>query len=81
MDMKLVELQIALPKTYDAGKIQNDVHYYPQLAQSQIAEATKKQMERARRQVTEKRTSANIGRERNKQHIHPYKGKTIDIVG
>lgn len=81
MDMKLVELQIALPKTYDAGKIQNDVHYYPQLSQLQMAEATKKQMERARRQVTEKRTSANIGRERNKQPIHPYKGKTIDIVG
>ncbi|AEH48561.1 hypothetical protein [Parageobacillus thermoglucosidasius] len=81
MDMKLVELQIALPKTYDAGKIQSDVHYYPQLAQSQLAEATKKQMERARRQVTEKRTSANVGREQNKQRVHPYKGKTIDIVG
>lgn len=81
MDIKLVELQIALPKTYDAGKIQHDVHYYPQLAQSQLAETTKKQMERARRKVTEKRTSANVSREQNKQHVHPYKGKTIDIVG
>ncbi|EID43214.1 hypothetical protein [Parageobacillus thermoglucosidasius] len=75
MDMKLVELQIALPKTYDAGKIQSDVHYYPQLAQSQLAEATKKQMERARRQVTEKRTSANVGREQKQQRVIHIKEK------
>ena len=81
MDIKLVELQIALPKTYDAGKIQHVLHHQPQLVQSQLAEATKKKEEQARKQVTEKRTSANISREQNNSHLHPYKGKTIDIKG
>ncbi|MBB3867867.1 hypothetical protein ETC01_02635 [Geobacillus sp. NFOSA3] len=81
MDIKLIELQIAFPKTYDAGKIQNALHHHAQLMQSQLAEATKKQEERARRQVTEKRTSANICREQNNKNIHPYKGKIIDMIG
>jgi hypothetical protein len=43
MDMKLAELQIALPKTYEAGNMQNVLHQHPQMVQSQLAEATKRQ--------------------------------------
>ncbi|MFC4184576.1 hypothetical protein [Saccharococcus thermophilus] len=81
MDMKLAELQIALPKTYEAGNMQNVLHQHPQMVQSQLAEATKRQDARARKQVTEKRTSANIGRKQHGGNMHPYKGKTIDIKG
>ncbi|EZP78064.1 hypothetical protein H839_04979 [Parageobacillus genomosp. 1] len=81
MDMKLAELQIALPKTYDVGNMQNVLHQHSQIAQFQLAEATKKQDALARKQVTEKRTSANISRKQHGSNIHPYKGKTIDIKG
>ncbi|WP_254698550.1 hypothetical protein [Parageobacillus sp. VR-IP] len=40
----------------------------------------KKQDARTRKQTTEKRTSANIGRKRHGGNIHPYKEK-IDIKG
>jgi hypothetical protein len=81
MDMKLTELQIALPKTCDAGNMQNVLHQYSQITQFQLAEATKKQDARAQKQVTERRTSANISRKQHGGNIHPYKGKTIDIKG
>jgi hypothetical protein len=81
LDMKLAELQIAFPKTYGAGNMQNVLHQHSQIVQSQLAEAAKKQDACTRKQVTEKRTSANIGRKRHGGNIHPYKGKTIDIKG
>jgi F0F1-type ATP synthase membrane subunit b/b' len=83
LDMKLAELQIAFPKKYGAGNMQNVLHQHSQIVQSQLAEAAKKKKQdaRTRKQVTEKRTSANIGRKRHGGNIHPYKGKTIDIKG
>lgn len=37
MSLKPVELQIALPRTADAGKIQNDLQHRPSLQQQQLA--------------------------------------------
>lgn len=37
MSLKPVELQIALPRTTEAGKIQNDLQHRPSLNQQQLA--------------------------------------------
>lgn len=52
MSLKLVELQVALPKTHELGKWQEHMLQYGQLAQQQLAAEMKKQDERIRQQVT-----------------------------
>lgn len=37
MSLKPVELQIALPRTTDAGKVQNELQHRPMLDQQQLA--------------------------------------------
>ena len=37
MNIKPVELQIAVPRTTEAGKIQNDIQHRPSLNQQQLA--------------------------------------------
>ncbi|WP_150267713.1 hypothetical protein [Paenibacillus tepidiphilus] len=50
MSMKPVELQIALPRTTDAGKVQNDLQQRPLITQQQIsAEGIKQAQQSARR--------------------------------
>jgi hypothetical protein len=95
MSLKLVELQLALPRTYDMGKIQEQVDQQSQLMQSQLAASTQKKEEMKRRQVTkkEKTSEARWEKEGNpplfqadkkskalKQN-HPYKGTMIDFIG
>ncbi|WP_027408711.1 hypothetical protein [Anoxybacteroides tepidamans] len=86
MSLKLVELQIALPKMHDIGKIQGQLQHHPELEQMQLAVAMQKQEERTKRQVTSKRTSQNIRWERERKGHpqygeHPYKGNNIDLMG
>jgi ribonuclease HI len=86
VSLKLVELQIALPKMHDIGKMQAQLQSHPELVQAQLAAATQKREERLKRQVTSKRTSPNLqweeARQEKTQHYeHPYKGMNIDLMG
>ncbi|WP_220129393.1 hypothetical protein [Thermaerobacillus caldiproteolyticus] len=81
VSLKLVELQIALPRMYDVGKIQDELQQQSQLVQAHLTQETQKQDERMRRQVTQKRSSANVRREKESETMHPYKGNNIDVKG
>jgi hypothetical protein len=86
MSLKLVELQVALPRMHEAGKIQEQLQQHPELMQAQLVATMQKREERMRRQVTGKRTSENVHLKKEKQespqrHEHPYKGKNIDLMG
>ncbi|KXG10575.1 hypothetical protein AT864_01166 [Anoxybacillus sp. P3H1B] len=86
MSLKLVELQVALPRMNEIGKIQEQLQQQSGLAQAQLAAAMQKRQERAKRQVTSKQTTQSACWEKEKhgiQHkqVHPYKGKNIDLMG
>ncbi|RAK23396.1 hypothetical protein B0I26_101357 [Anoxybacillus vitaminiphilus] len=95
MSLKLVELQVALPRTYDIGKIQEQMAQQSQFMQSQLAASIQKKEELQRRQVTakEKSSEARWKKEGNPLQLqtnkkmktakqnHPYKGTMIDFTG
>lgn len=49
--MKLIELQVALPRTQDIGKIQEQANQRSQLQQDVLAVATTREQELKRKQV------------------------------
>ncbi|WP_273125578.1 hypothetical protein [Bacillus weihaiensis] len=51
MSLKNIEMQIALPRTHDAGKIQEQLNQRSQLTQDQLAHSLQKQVELKRTQV------------------------------
>ncbi|WP_456275472.1 hypothetical protein [Bacillus sp. AK128] len=51
MSLKLIELQVALPRTQDVGKIQEQLQQRGQHMQDQITAGIKQQDERKRKQV------------------------------
>jgi hypothetical protein len=95
MSLKLVELQLALPRTYDIGKIQEQMEQQSQLMQSQLEASIQKQEELQRHRVTanEKSSEMRWKKEKNppllqkneknkrRKQNHPYKGTTIDFTG
>lgn len=95
MSLKLIELQIALPRTQDFGKIQEQLQQRGQHMQEQIVAGAKKQDERRRKQVNKKDkndpSSLHLNQSNQQQgkqvkrsdqkEQHPYIGKTIDISG
>ncbi|SFA38089.1 hypothetical protein SAMN05216169_100145 [Anoxybacillus pushchinoensis] len=85
MSFKLVELQVALPKTHELGKWQEHMQQYGQLAQQQLAAEIKKQDERIRQQVTKaersEQTKWKKHNEKKEKSKHPYKGTHIDFIG
>jgi len=92
MSLKLIELQLALPRTYDMGKIQDSMNQQPQIMQTHLADELKKRELRARKQVHSKEEIAELNWERegtpprsyNVKKLegkHPYKGSIIDFTG
>ncbi|RSL33192.1 hypothetical protein D7Z54_11215 [Salibacterium salarium] len=54
MSWKAVELQVALPRTQDAGKLQEQLQQRGQVAQDRLAAEHEKKHDKARTQVTDK---------------------------
>lgn len=54
MTLKAIEMQVALPRTFDAGKLAEQVQQKGQIAQSAIADEAIKKQERERKSVTKK---------------------------
>ncbi|WP_419958215.1 RNA polymerase subunit sigma [Psychrobacillus psychrotolerans] len=51
MSLKLAELQIAIPKTFDAGKIADQIQQQGAISQSNAQAASEKQLEKNRETV------------------------------
>ncbi|WP_151735104.1 hypothetical protein [Paenibacillus tengchongensis] len=86
MSMKPVELQIALPRTTDAGKVQNELQQRPVLAQQQIsADNVRQSAEAARRSAevdepADARLQGREGRERQEPSSSAHKGRREEVV-
>lgn len=52
MSLKLIELQVALPRTQDIGKVQEQVNQRSQLQQDLLVNAAQLEEEKKRKQVT-----------------------------
>ncbi|MBU9714526.1 hypothetical protein [Evansella tamaricis] len=72
--LKSVELQVALPRTQTAGKIQDQLQQRGQVSQNQMTQTETEKLERQRKQVNE---SEKIGKKRlnNDGEEHEHKGK------
>jgi hypothetical protein len=97
VSLKLVELQVALPRTQDFGKIQEQLQQRGQHMQDQIVVSTKKQNERMRKQVGKsEKSSLHLGqsnqssetgaskqtkKNQNQKDYHPHIGNHVDISG
>ncbi|WP_096154613.1 MULTISPECIES: hypothetical protein [Bacillus] len=90
MSLKLIELQIAIPRTVDLGKMQEQFNNKAMLSQAQIAEQELKKEELKRKKVAkiEKEDKETIlahheSQQESKRQTekHPYKGKNFDITG
>ncbi|WP_158737716.1 hypothetical protein [Alteribacillus sp. YIM 98480] len=66
MSWKAVELQVAIPRTQDAGKIQEQLQQRSQAAQDRMAAVQEKEHKKERTQVTNKQ-------ETNKNHFEKQK--------
>lgn len=53
MSLKAVEMQIAIPRTIDAGKLQSEFHDCPQVMNAQASLTVQKEIEKNRKTVTE----------------------------
>ncbi|MDQ0214275.1 sRNA-binding protein [Oikeobacillus pervagus] len=70
MSLKSVEMQIALPRTHEAGKISNQQQQQGQLLQEHAAENTEKQLERKRKMVhqSEQKEELHLKERQSKEH-------------
>ncbi len=97
MSLKLLELQVALPRTHEFGKMTNELNQKGQVYQEQLAVSKQKEDIIKNKQVTKKgeNEKLRLHRERNQNESregqkkkkessskkHPTKGKNIDISG
>ena len=58
MSLKLAELQIAIPKTFDAGKIADQIQQQSAINQSNAQAASERQLEKNRETVTKSNETA-----------------------
>ncbi|MGY3713895.1 hypothetical protein ACWE42_00055 [Sutcliffiella cohnii] len=85
MGIKLVELQVALHRTVDLGKIQTQHNNHGMVIQAHIAEQKKKQDEIKRKKVNDIKSEEkeNTSSTQTKQPFerHPHKGNHFDLRG
>lgn len=71
MSLRLAELQIAIPKTFDAGKVADQIQQQSAINQSNAQAASERQLEKNRETVTKSNealeTSSQDERERAEQ--------------
>ena len=68
MSLKLAELQIAIPKTFDAGKVADQIQQQSALSQANAQAASEKQLEKNRETVTKStETSETSSQEEEKK--------------
>lgn len=68
MSLKNIELQIAIPRTQDAGKIQNELNERSNLANTHANIAVQKEDEKKRSAVIKNEKSAQLKLNKDKQN-------------
>ncbi|MFS0751820.1 hypothetical protein [Oceanobacillus sp. 1P07AA] len=96
MSWKSIEMQVALPRVQDAGKLQDQMNKQGQHLQESLAQLQAKQQELKRKKVNEldhtykvdpnnksKHESKDENQENNQEQEseHPYLGNKIDYNG
>jgi hypothetical protein len=90
MSLKLIELQVAIPRTMDAGKTAVDLAQRGMIHQAQLLEQDrKKQLTESRRVSAKERTENSVlhtGENQTSKSTqmhakHPFKGQEIDYSG
>lgn len=86
MSWKAVEMQVALPRTQDAGKIQDQLQQQGRIVQNQLAQSMANEELRKRKQVLEQQASEQLKNNKKKsdnqfeaasggkkkENIHPH---------
>jgi len=77
MSLKNIEMQIALPRTHDAGKIQEQLNQRNQINHDQLAHSIQKEVDLKRSQVQENQESEKLQlkRDQSEQHHNQKKKK------
>ncbi|GAA0461458.1 hypothetical protein [Alkalibacillus silvisoli] len=68
MSWKAVEMQVALPRTQDAGQLQDQLQQRGQIMQDNIAQQQLRELERKRKSVLESEHAESVHNEGDEQH-------------
>ena len=84
MSLKLAELQIAIPKTFDAGKVADQIQQQGTISQANAQAATERQLEKNRETViksseTSETSSQEEEKERTEQERLNREKKELEI--
>ncbi|SDM56085.1 hypothetical protein SAMN05518871_101539 [Psychrobacillus sp. OK028] len=76
MSLKLAELQIAIPKTFDAGKVADQIQQQSAISQANAQAATERQLEKTRESVIKSNeTSETTSQEERERREHERKNR------
>jgi len=84
VSLKNIELQVALPKTHDIGKLQNQMHQRANIDQA-LQTAQMKELEIKKRKQTEKLSKSKLTEQnttrtpKERRAKEPNKGSFIDL--
>ena len=67
MSLKLAELQIAIPKTFDAGKVADQIQQQSAINQSNAQAASERQLEKNRETVTKSNEAMETSSEKKER--------------
>ena len=82
MSLKLAELQIAIPKTFDAGKVADQIQQQSAISQANAQAASERQLEKNRETVTKSKemSEAASQEERARQEQEQRKREKKHLV-
>ncbi|WP_335870742.1 hypothetical protein [Bacillus sp. 2205SS5-2] len=86
MSLKALEMQIALPKTFEAGKVVEQHQQQGQIMQSQLQEEERKKLEQNRKRVNENQAPSHISthsegmKEQAESHEQAREEEAVDAI-
>jgi len=72
MSLKVIELQVALPRTHDAGKRQELIQQRSQLTHDLAAREMQKEVEKQERSVVKQKQKDNVKFKKDEKSRTPY---------
>ncbi|WP_419961650.1 RNA polymerase subunit sigma [Psychrobacillus sp. BM2] len=75
MSLKLAELQIAIPKTFDAGKVADQIQQQSAINQSNAQAASERQLEKNRETVTKNEAMETSSHEEERERAEQERQK------
>lgn len=78
MELKSIEMQIALPRTQDAGRLQDQLQNRGQLQQDQINQSVQKDVEKLQNSVVKEERKDTVRLHQEEEGREEYKGQKRD---